>query len=188
MTGHDLLTWRTAAGLSQHQAAELLGTVPRYLRRLERSDRPLSPPMIARLEAAIDFPEEDIEELAARDVIEAARRRDGEREADRLLAKLLKLRIFSDEAGKMNKSVADCGGALLIVSQFTLYGDCRKGRRPSFDHAAAPELANRLYEYFVAQVRRRSLRAETGVFQACMAVHLINDGPVTLILDSNRVL
>jgi D-aminoacyl-tRNA deacylase len=113
---------------------------------------------------------------------------DTEKDADYLADKIAGLRIFPDEAGKMNRSVADCGGALLVVSQFTLYGDCRKGRRPGFDQAAAPQHANRLYEYFVAQARARGLRVETGVFQATMAVHLVNDGPVTLILDSSRIL
>jgi D-aminoacyl-tRNA deacylase len=111
---------------------------------------------------------------------------DTESDAEYLAGKIAGLRVFPDEAGKMNRSVADCSGALLVVSQFTLYGDCRKGRRPSFDGAAAPDHANRLYEYFVAQVRARGLRVETGVFQALMAVHLVNDGPVTLILDSSR--
>lgn len=113
---------------------------------------------------------------------------DTEAEADYLAAKIVGLRVFPDGADKMNRSVADCGGALLVVSQFTLYGDCRKGRRPSFDGAAAPDMAKRLYEYFVARVRAAGLRVETGVFQASMALHLVNDGPVTLILDSSRVL
>ncbi|MEO8099583.1 MAG: D-aminoacyl-tRNA deacylase [Acidobacteriota bacterium] len=109
---------------------------------------------------------------------------DSTADADFLAAKISQLRIFADEAGKMNRSVADAGGAILAVSQFTLYGDCRKGRRPSFDAAAAPEDARTLYEHFVAAVRRTGLRVETGVFQAHMEVTSLNDGPVTLIVES----
>jgi D-tyrosyl-tRNA(Tyr) deacylase len=105
-------------------------------------------------------------------------------DADFLAAKVAQLRIFADEAGKMNRSVAEAGGAMLVVSQFTLYGDCRKGRRPSFDSAAAPEDARKLYEYYVDVTRRTGLRVETGIFQADMAVSLLNDGPVTLIVES----
>jgi len=105
-------------------------------------------------------------------------------EADYLLDKLLGLRIFPDEHGKMNCNVVESGGALLLVSQFTLYGDCRKGRRPSFDRAAAPEQAQVLYAYFVEAARGGPVPVETGVFQAAMEVHLVNDGPVTILLDS----
>ncbi len=111
-------------------------------------------------------------------------REDSEREAEYLFDRILGLRIFADEAGKMNRSVTDTGGALLIVSQFTLCGDCRKGRRPSFDAAAPRERALALYEYFVDRARLAAVRVETGVFQAHMKVHLVNDGPVTLILDT----
>jgi D-aminoacyl-tRNA deacylase len=112
----------------------------------------------------------------------------GDSEADsRFLAeKILNLRIFPDAEGKMNRSLLDTGGALLVVSQFTLYGDCRKGRRPSFDMAAPPDLARALYEHFVGEARRTGVRIETGVFQAHMAVSLTNDGPVTLIVDSPK--
>lgn len=109
---------------------------------------------------------------------------DTERDADWLLDKILGLRIFEDDAGKMNRSVTDVSGALLVVSQFTLYGDTRKGRRPSFDQAAPPAEANALYEYFVAQSRARGMKTETGVFQAMMRVSLVNEGPVTLICES----
>jgi len=112
-------------------------------------------------------------------------RTDSTEEADRLLDKLLALRIFQDDAGKMNRNVVVSGGALLIVSQFTLYGDCRKGRRPSFDQAAPPEQAQALYDYFVESARKRSIPVEAGVFQASMAVQLVNDGPVTILLDSD---
>jgi len=112
-------------------------------------------------------------------------RQDTQADADYLLDKLLGLRIFPDDAGKMNRSVVDAGGSLLLVSQFTLYGDCRKGRRPSFDRAAPPDLAQILYEYFVAAARRGPIPVETGVFQATMEVHLVNDGPVTILLDSD---
>jgi D-tyrosyl-tRNA(Tyr) deacylase len=109
---------------------------------------------------------------------------DTEKEADYLLDKLTGLRIFPDEAGKMNRSIVDAGGSLLIVSQFTLYGDCRKGRRPSFDLAAPPEQAKALYDYFVAAARLTAVRVETGIFQASMQVRLVNDGPVTIIVES----
>lgn len=106
-------------------------------------------------------------------------------DADFLAAKAVHLRIFNDEAGKMNRSLLETGGAVLAVSQFTLYGDCRKGRRPSFDHAAPPEQARELYERFVEAVRQLGVRVETGVFQAHMEVTLLNDGPVTLIVESD---
>jgi D-tyrosyl-tRNA(Tyr) deacylase len=111
-------------------------------------------------------------------------RADCPEDADYLLDKLLHLRIFPDEERKMNRSIEDCHGSLLVVSQFTLYGDCRKGRRPSFDQAAPPEQAQALYEYFVAAARRGPVPVQTGVFQAMMEVHLVNDGPVTILLDS----
>jgi D-tyrosyl-tRNA(Tyr) deacylase len=109
---------------------------------------------------------------------------DTEVEADRLCQKIAGLRIFEDEDGRMNKALDEIGGALLVVSQFTLHGDCRKGRRPSFQNAAPAERALPLYERFVAQARRGNVPVATGAFQAHMAVSLVNDGPVTLILDT----
>ncbi len=110
-------------------------------------------------------------------------KKDATADADYLVEKLLHLRIFCDDAGKMNRSLLETGGGLLIISQFTLYGDCRKGRRPAFDAAAPAEQARVLYEYFV-QKARQHVHVETGVFQAAMQVHLINDGPVTIICES----
>lgn len=109
---------------------------------------------------------------------------DTERDAKSLADKIVKLRIFEDEAGKMNLALGDVGGALLVVSQFTLAGNCAKGRRPSFDEAAPPAEANRLYEYFVGAAREKGVTVETGIFQAMMEVALVNDGPVTFILES----
>ena len=111
---------------------------------------------------------------------------DDEPAADYLVDKIIGLRIFEDEEGKMNLSVQDAGGAVLVVSQFTLYGDVRRGKRPSFDAAARPEEAKRLYEYFVAKIRAAGLRCETGQFQAMMEVELVNSGPVTILLDSEK--
>ena len=109
---------------------------------------------------------------------------DSRKDAEYLVEKVLRLRIFPDDKDKMNRNIEEAGGSLLLVSQFTLYGDCRKGRRPSFDLAASPGDAAPLYEYFVNAVRKSNLRVETGVFQAFMQVHLVNDGPITLICDS----
>ena len=100
--------------------------------------------------------------------------------------KIIGLRIFEDAQEKMNFSVQDSGGAVLVVSQFTLYGDVRRGKRPSFDAAARPEEARRLYEYFVGKLRAAGLRCETGQFQAMMEVELVNSGPVTILLDSEK--
>jgi D-aminoacyl-tRNA deacylase len=111
---------------------------------------------------------------------------DQEEDAEYLADKVVKLRIFPDEARRMNRSLLEAGGSLLVVSQFTLYGDCRKGRRPSFDDAAPPEQARALYEYFIQRLKSSKIAVETGVFQAEMEIHLINDGPVTFILDSKR--
>ncbi|MCY4382296.1 MAG: D-aminoacyl-tRNA deacylase [Nitrospinae bacterium] len=111
-------------------------------------------------------------------------RADNEKDADFLAEKISNLRIFADEAQKMNLSLLDSGGAMLVVSQFTLHGDCRKGRRPAFIAAAPPEQAEPLYERFVAQVEKLGLRVAAGRFGAMMEVSLVNDGPVTLLLDS----
>jgi D-tyrosyl-tRNA(Tyr) deacylase len=105
-----------------------------------------------------------------------------------LAEKIVNLRIFSDDAGKMNLSLLDVGGSALVVSQFTLYGDTRGGRRPSYIQAAAPEEANRLYQEFVSSMRALGVRVETGVFQAHMQVELVNDGPVTILLDSEKTI
>ena len=111
---------------------------------------------------------------------------DGEDAARFLAEKLAALRIFEDDAGKMNRSVVDVGGGVLVVSQFTLLGDARKGNRPSFSDAAPPEAANALYERFCAMLREKGLAVATGVFRAEMAVELVNDGPVTILLDSAK--
>lgn len=113
-------------------------------------------------------------------------RDDRPEELNWLVKKLVGLRIFADDDGKMNRSVVDVGGAMLVVSQFTLLGDCRKGRRPSFVEAAEPEMAERMYSEFVEAVREQGVEVATGVFRADMAVHLINDGPVTLVIDSRE--
>jgi D-aminoacyl-tRNA deacylase len=111
---------------------------------------------------------------------------DTEKEVKFMVEKVLNLRIFDDEQGKMNLSLLDISGELLVVSQFTLYGDARKGRRPSYIDAASPEDANKLYELFVNEARKQVERVETGKFQAMMNVELINDGPVTILLDSDK--
>lgn len=119
-------------------------------------------------------------------VLLGVHRDDTEKDAALLADKIVNLRIFADERGLMNRSVIDVGGGILVVSQFTLYGDCRKGRRPSYSSAAPPALANTLYEAFVAEVRKHGVPAATGEFQAMMEVALVNNGPVTLLLDSNK--
>ena len=111
---------------------------------------------------------------------------DTSQEAKALAEKTAGLRIFEDDAGKMNRSVEEIGGSLLVISQFTLLGDCRKGRRPGFTDAASPELADQLYEEYVAALRSRGVNVATGVFRADMQVALVNDGPVTMLLDSRK--
>ena len=114
-------------------------------------------------------------------------REDTQETAAWLADKIVNLRIFDDSDGRMNRSLIEAQGALLCVSQFTLYGDCRKGRRPSYDRAAPPEAASRLYEAFLGFVRARGIHVEAGQFQAMMEVELVNDGPVTLLLDSEKI-
>ena len=112
---------------------------------------------------------------------------DSEATGDALAEKIVNLRVFEDVEGKMNRSLLDTGGQALCVSQFTLYGDCRKGRRPSYDQAATPDAAVGLYESFVKSLRAQGIATETGRFRALMQVELVNDGPVTLLLDSDRM-
>lgn len=114
-------------------------------------------------------------------------REDGEDDVNYLAEKTVGLRIFEDADGKMNRSVLDAGGSVLVVSQFTLYGDVRRGKRPSFDAAAAPQSAKQLYEMFVERIRAAGLRCETGRFQQVMQVELVNEGPVTILLDSSKL-
>lgn len=119
-------------------------------------------------------------------VLLAVHRDDQQGDLDWLMDKIVHLRIFEDTDGKMNRSLLDTGGAMLIVSQFTLYGDCRQGRRPGYGQAARPELAETLYEAFIHAVRQRGIQVATGRFQATMAVELVNEGPVTLLVDSAK--
>jgi D-aminoacyl-tRNA deacylase len=118
----------------------------------------------------------------------AVAKTDRESDADYLAEKIAGLRVFEDAAGKMNLAASEVGGAILAVSQFTLYGDVRRGKRPSFDAAALPEQALPLYNYFVERIRGYGLRCETGRFQQSMEVELVNDGPVTILLDSGKIL
>lgn len=111
---------------------------------------------------------------------------DSTREADYLLEKLIHLRIFEDDQGKLNRSLLDIQGELMVISQFTLYADCRKGRRPSFTDAAPPETARALYEYFLGKAKTTGIRTASGVFQTLMDVELVNSGPVTILLDSSK--
>ncbi|MEK6302164.1 MAG: D-aminoacyl-tRNA deacylase [Acidobacteriota bacterium] len=138
--------------------------------------------------ARVDVGAETVGEIdAGLLVLLGVARDDASEDADYLADKIINLRIFADDEGKMNRSLLDTGGSMLAVSQFTLYGDTRKGRRPSFIEAAEPEKANSLYEYFVGGARSLGVKVETGVFQAMMKVSLTNDGPVTILIDSRKL-
>ena len=138
-------------------------------------------------DARVEVAGEPVGEIGAGLLVLLGVGRDDTRDdADYLADKIVNLRVFDDDEGKMNRSLSESGGAILVVSQFTLYGDVRRGRRPSYSDAAEPEKANQLYEYFVERVRLFGVKVETGVFQAMMKVSLTNDGPVTILLDSRK--
>jgi len=138
-------------------------------------------------EARVEVAGERVGEIGAGLLVLLGVARDDTRDdADYLADKTVNLRVFDDHEGKMNRSLSESGGAILVVSQFTLYGDVRRGRRPSYSDAAEPEKANQLYEYFVERVRSFGVQVETGIFQAMMKVSLTNDGPVTILLDSRK--
>lgn len=138
-------------------------------------------------EARVRVAEETVGEIGAGLlVLLGVARDDFQEDADYLAEKIINLRVFNDDQGKMNLSLLETNGAMLVVSQFTLCGDARKGRRPSYIDAAEPEKANALYEHFVERVRARAVKVETGVFQAMMKVGSVNDGPVTILLDSKK--
>jgi len=135
--------------------------------------------------AAVVVDSESVGEIGAGIlVLLGVNRDDNESNAEKMVDKVLNLRIFNDDQGKMNLSCLEVNGDALVISQFTLYGDCRKGRRPSYAHAAEPEKAERLYEYFVRKMREFPLKVETGIFGAMMSVSLVNEGPVTLIVET----
>lgn len=137
--------------------------------------------------ASVRIEGETVGEIACGLVVLLGIARDDTREdAQYLLEKIVSLRIFEDAEGRMNLSLAETNGALLVVSQFTLYGDARRGRRPSWSEAAAPEVAEPLYEFFVSEARKMPVRVETGGFRRMMKVELVNDGPVTILLDSRK--
>jgi D-tyrosyl-tRNA(Tyr) deacylase len=139
-------------------------------------------------EARVEVAGEPVGEIGAGLlVLLGVARNDTQDDADYLADKTFNLRVFDDDEGKMNRSLSESGGAILVVSQFTLYGDVRRGRRPSYSDAAEPEKANQLYEYFVERVRSFGVKVETGIFQAMMKVSLTNDGPVTILLDSRKL-
>jgi D-tyrosyl-tRNA(Tyr) deacylase len=139
-------------------------------------------------DARVDVAGEIVGEIGAGFlVLLAVAREDTSDDADYLAEKIANLRILDDDEGKMNRSLVETGGAMLVVSQFTLYGDVRRGRRPSYTEAAEPAKANELYQYFVERVRSLGVKVETGVFQAMMKVSLTNDGPVTILLDSRKL-
>lgn len=152
------------------------------------NDNPMRAVIQRVSEASVEVSNDVVGEIGAGFlVLLGVGRDDTSADADYLVEKITALRIFADDEGKMNRSLLETGGAMLIVSQFTLFGDARRGRRPSYSDAAEPAKAEELYEYFVERVRALGIQAETGVFQAMMQVRLTNDGPVTILLDSRKL-